>query len=312
MFPAVSPPNPLIIPIGHKKTTPKIHREKGYMTTEKQASASKENAKKSTGAKSAEGKAIIASNALKHGLFTRHLVIEGEQVEDYHSLLGGLMTSLSPVGTLESLLVEKIASAIWKQKRLISAEQASIELSRSLKVASNKSLVHKYIGANWDESIEDNDLAPEKESDLEAIARNCKVIDEYHDLLDELLDSSDLKRLSEDAPLIYQHLLEELEAEEYETAELYFKDTQSNLRDWAGDLYDYCEKDNKRYQRKSQVQAVAELVKASLTAPINNELIGRYQTAIDNELYKAVEALRKQQEWRIKAVVVDMAYTERC
>ena len=33
---------------------------------------------------------------------------------------------------------------------------------------------------------------------------------------------------------------------------------------------------------KTEAQAVAELVKASLTAPINNELIGRYQTALDN------------------------------
>ena len=280
------------------------------MTTQKQASANKENAQKSTGAKTAAGKAIIASNALKHGLFTRHLVIEGEQVEDYHSLLNGLMTSLTPVGTLESILVEKIASAIWKQKRLISAEQASIELSRSFKMDSNKKLVHKAMGMDWSESITNDELMPDTDKDLELLSWRHKAIAEYDDLLDEVLDTNDLKRLSKDAPLIYQQLLEELEAEEHQSAELYFEDTESTLKEWAGEIYNWCKEEIKRSERKVEVQSVAELVRTSLTAPINNELIVRYQTGLDNELYKAIEALRKQQEWRGKAVVHDAAYAD--
>ena len=280
------------------------------MTTEKQIKSNQANSKKSTGARSEEGKAVIANNALKHGLFTRHLVIEGEQIEDYHSLLNGLMTSLNPVGTLESVLVEKIASAIWKQKRLIGAEQASIELSRSFKMDSNKKLVHKTMGLDWDEKIENKDLELDTDESLQLLSWRHKVIVEYDDLLDEVLDTNDLKRLSKDAPLIYQHLLNELKQEDYQTADLYFKDIQITLREWVYQLYECCEEDIKRNERKSEVQSVAELVKASLAAPINNELKGRYQTALDNELYKAIEALRKQQEWRGKVVVQDVAYAD--
>lgn len=82
------------------------------------------------------------------------------------------------------------------------------------------------------------------------------------------------------------------------------------MREWVYQLYECCEENIKRNERKSEVQSVAELVKASLAAPINNELIGRYQTALDNELYKAIEALRKQQEWRGKVVVQDVAYAD--
>ena len=46
--------------------------------------------------------------------------------------------------------------------------------------------------------------------------------------------------------------------------------------------------------------SVAEQLKHTLTAPIGNELLTRYQTSIDNELYRAIEALRKQQEWWIR------------
>ena len=85
------------------------------MTTEKQIKANQANSKKSTGAKSDEGKAVIASNALKHGLFAQRLILPDENMDEYAQLIHGLVSSLNPVGTLEQLLVEKIAVATWKQ-----------------------------------------------------------------------------------------------------------------------------------------------------------------------------------------------------
>jgi hypothetical protein len=41
------------------------------MATEKQINANRKNAQKSTGPKTAEGKAAVSQNAVKHGLFTR-------------------------------------------------------------------------------------------------------------------------------------------------------------------------------------------------------------------------------------------------
>ena len=48
------------------------------MRTEKQTSASRENAKKSTGPRTPEGKANSSKNALKHGLMAQDAVIPGE------------------------------------------------------------------------------------------------------------------------------------------------------------------------------------------------------------------------------------------
>ena len=36
-------------------------------------------------------------------------------MDEYAQLIHGLVSSLNPVGTLEQLLVEKIAVATWKQ-----------------------------------------------------------------------------------------------------------------------------------------------------------------------------------------------------
>ena len=46
---------------------------------------------------------------------------------------------------------------------------------------------------------------------------------------------------------------------------------------------------------RSRVLAVVELVKSRYSIPSDQELISRYQTALDNETYKAIRPLREAQ-----------------
>ena len=74
----------------------------------------------------------------------------------------------------------------------------------------------------------------------------------------------------------------------------------TSLHEWATELSEYCGKVVARYGRKPAVQSIAKTVQDYFTAPINSENLQRYQAALDGELYKAIEALRKQQEYRHK------------
>ena len=103
------------------------------MATDKQIKANQANSKRSTGANTIEGKLVVAGNAVKHGLFAQRLILTDENLDEYAQLIDGLISSLNPVGTLEQLLVEKIAT--WKQLRLTRAESASIELDRRMEFA---------------------------------------------------------------------------------------------------------------------------------------------------------------------------------
>lgn len=100
------------------------------MSTQKQITANQQNALLSTGATTAEGKAIIAQNAVKHGIFTKDLIIangEGkENPEDYQELLNNLIASLEPKGQMEHILVEKIAIDCWRLKRVLRFEAGSV------------------------------------------------------------------------------------------------------------------------------------------------------------------------------------------
>jgi hypothetical protein len=93
--------------------------------SEKQLQANRKNAQKG-GVRTPEGKAIVKYNALKHGLLAKEAVIMvgdgAENPEEFNSLLEDLRVQLAPEGTLEEMLVEKIAIAYWRLRRAYSYE----------------------------------------------------------------------------------------------------------------------------------------------------------------------------------------------
>ena len=100
------------------------------MSTEKQLIANRQNAQLSTGPSTMSGKAIVATNAISHGIFTKDLILSSEpgreSKEDYEELLYKLIDSLGPCNQMESLLVEKIAVDFWRLRRTIRFETGSI------------------------------------------------------------------------------------------------------------------------------------------------------------------------------------------
>jgi len=88
------------------------------MSTQAQIQANRRNAQKSTGPKTAEGKAVVAQNALKHGLFAHENVIKCEKQADFDRFREELLMGLSPVGGVEAMLAERVVSLSWRLKRV--------------------------------------------------------------------------------------------------------------------------------------------------------------------------------------------------
>ncbi len=83
-----------------------------------QIEANRQNAKKSTGPKTPQGKARSSQNAIKHGLHSRILVMPDESQADFDELSDGLLRSYGPQNLAEKLIVEQIIIAHWKIRRL--------------------------------------------------------------------------------------------------------------------------------------------------------------------------------------------------
>ena len=87
------------------------------MSTKAQIKANQQNAQKSTGPQTAEGKAVVSLNAVKHGLFAAEAVISVENPADYQLYRDEYLAELLPVGMVESMLAERIVSLSWRLQR---------------------------------------------------------------------------------------------------------------------------------------------------------------------------------------------------
>ena len=86
------------------------------MPTTAQIFANRLNSRKSTGPQTAQGKATVSQNAVKHGIFAES-VIKGEDPADYEAFHDQFLAELAPVGMVESILAERVISLSWRLRR---------------------------------------------------------------------------------------------------------------------------------------------------------------------------------------------------
>ena len=166
------------------------------MISSAQVSANQINAQKSTGPITEEGKANVANNAIKHGLFSKRLILSDEDPVEYQILFQQLQSELAPSGVLEHTLTERIAISLWRQKRLIRAESACIELERKPKNIVYS--VNQQLGLSFsDQSLSEDDLT---EFDADQLQWCKKVLLEYEKL--DFEDQPDMAILKKSSPLI--------------------------------------------------------------------------------------------------------------
>ena len=88
------------------------------MTSLAKIEANQRNGALSTGPRTDAGKAIVARNATKHGIFAAVPVLPGEDPETWVAHRAGLVDSLAPVGLLELTFGERAALLLWQLARL--------------------------------------------------------------------------------------------------------------------------------------------------------------------------------------------------
>ena len=96
------------------------------MASEAQISANRQNAEKSTGPRTDEGKAIVSQNAIKHGLFAIKTVVEGENQELFDLRREAMLAEMNPVGAMETMMAERIVSLSWRMDRAARMQDQAI------------------------------------------------------------------------------------------------------------------------------------------------------------------------------------------
>jgi len=96
--------------------------------SQKQVKANRGNALKSTGPKSKFGKALSAQNARRHGLLAKAVIADSEDEKAFLDLVKSLSEMFNPASALEEQLVQKLAIAFWRDRRLARAERITMEV----------------------------------------------------------------------------------------------------------------------------------------------------------------------------------------
>ena len=92
------------------------------MTTQRQVEANRENARRSTGPRTDEGKSLISKNATTHGITSTTTVLPDEDADLFKKLADLLREELKPVGMIEAVLVDRVISKIWRLARITNIE----------------------------------------------------------------------------------------------------------------------------------------------------------------------------------------------
>ena len=258
--------------------------------------------KKSTGPKTPAGKAKVAKNSIKHGLFASALAVSvGDGKEDfteYSALYEALMNDLSPMGKMQELLAEKIAVDHWRLKRLLGYEAGEIfERSHKFKkeaidhhlnpspifFGEEKPSPEPLVMLGYDEEISDETLNKQKalvialgipERDLSSIDFVLEMIIHGY-VLDEEIGETDIDKA--------KNMLKNWSTEENEELRKSFLDSEEaclkemlEVRRWA-----------KTFDRHGRVKCI----------PNGEDLekITKYEKALENSIFKNLAALKTLQ-----------------
>ena len=142
------------------------------VATDKQIAANRKNAERSTGPKSAEGKATVARNALKHGLAGHGVVFPGEMAEQIAQRREFFWKSYKPDGPSQQWVYDRIciesvradvclhrmialrdeaatrAGESWEEDRALEAEELGAGIGRTPDLVQPKLLQSRH-GALW-------------------------------------------------------------------------------------------------------------------------------------------------------------------
>ncbi len=103
------------------------------MSIDRRTAANRANAARSTGPRTAEGKAASSRNAISHGITSnaRVTIFNWESPEEFQQLREDYCARFCPIDRVEFEIIERMVDATWRRKRAITIETTLYDLEIS-------------------------------------------------------------------------------------------------------------------------------------------------------------------------------------
>jgi len=98
------------------------------MATDRQIAANRQNAQKSTGPRTDDGKRHSRRNAFRHGLTAESVISLSEDQAAYKKFENKIIADYSPEMAIERALVVRLASLLWRLRRAVAIESGLFQI----------------------------------------------------------------------------------------------------------------------------------------------------------------------------------------
>ena len=266
------------------------------MATEAQIKANQQNAQKSTGPTSIEGKKKSSMNAVTHGIFSNITILPGEDEAFIQKLREDILATYQSQDTMERCLVDRISIAMMRQVRLCQAEAAKLRMSmrpeilaESLSQILRHSTIRRFKG---------DDLSDDMESTYQFY---LKVIEELkpYPLIDNLPSLGLIER-----NMYKTFVLLKNKANDYQMSWEKFREDLNQIMKALREI----KKEANNYVASNKDIHVAHGLLEDMQIihriphGVDITLMTKYQVQLDNDLYRAMDVLKKYRENKAKLI----------
>lgn len=271
------------------------------------------NPKRSGGPRTASGKLVSSSNALKTGVYSQSVVLPGENSEDFERLVSEFVDEYRPQGVTEAMLIRNVAVWWWRLLRLERMEHRHFldRLSAPVRPFDLEASLGE-IPDGVDDFLSNPDTIDN--CDLEDYARYRQVA---RILLErKVLTGEQLEAVREREPFVFDFIAKRAEEEGFQsTAEAIAGarvrgagiDYHPAWPLWVQDLVAECEQVAWAHQHRDQIIKVQSEIKEKRLYILVSEVLPRSAfDHVNRSLHRALDELRRHQSWRRKSREIDV------
>lgn len=271
------------------------------------------NPARTGGPRTAKGKQLASSNALKTGAYSSMVVLPGEDQADFDRLLEEFAKDHEPTGATECALVRELAVIYWKKLRLERIEFAQHQLAQSLPITEAEVArvgLEVPQGFGWALAK----LESYNAGNMEDLKDDCQFCER---LLGGKASYEDFQVLKHDFPELYQRLVsmaQEGRVQDY---------SDETLRDFKvvddfdqlvyatefighGIIKGFGEIMNAYEHRDEYREAFKRVHMQRRIDLMANNRLGRPAEELSRAFARTLSELRKQQEWRRGHQIIDV------
>jgi hypothetical protein len=243
---------------------------------------------------------VVRFNALKHGILSRYTVLSHESHADYESLVNSLMAEHLPAGATEQHLIEELASVIWRKRRVLQAEGATINQGLKVSARSAKTVIPAAAPFELGLSGENTDIRDLMDMNPEDVAESQQSA--RHDL-DATIKASAI--LNKGGTQAYEKALRALQPDSREwweshlEEEEYPEDAEGLTAFIEEHLSPLCHRQEKEARHHDAIvnQTIGEGLQA-----FKLEKLCRYETHLDRKFERTLAMLIKLKDLRSSRV----------